>query len=379
MDQNAYSTYDLTAEAQALPTERIGCRDTIAKTEPAPASLSPTNAHPLAGVDVVMAPLCGITDSVFRRICLDRGADMVVTEMVSSEGLIRNSKQVRAIRGLDMSQGPLSIQIFGNDPERMGEAAEILSELNPRFLDMNFGCPVRKIVSKNGGSAVLRDPDLLHRICKRVVEKSSVPVSAKIRCGWDKASAGSLEELGSAIEGAGVSMVAVHARTKKQAFKGKANWLLIKQLKEAVSIPVIGNGDVIDAESYFKIRRETGCDAVMIGRGAIGNPWVFNEIKAAIEGREYTPPTHEERVTVLLHHVRQSVARLGEPMGLVLTRKIMAAYLKRLPNARELRGKAMVCDRMDELERMFHNYLEWLASRDDLATPDGRAALPAAG
>ena len=339
---------------------RIHSQELVRDTEPAPGALRPHADHPLQGVNAALAPLCGITDSIFRRICLDRGADMVTTEMISSEGLVRNSDHIRALSNLDMSEGPLSLQIFGCDPENMAESAAILSQVQPKFLDMNFGCPVRKIVTKNGGSAILKDPKLLHRICKKVVARSEVPVSAKIRSGWDKPTSENLRTIGRAIEDAGVSTVAIHARTRKQAFQGKANWELIRILKDEVSIPVIGNGDVVDAESYFKMKEETGCDAVMIGRGAIGNPWVFEEIRAAVEGREYKPPTPADRVLVLLDHVRLAVSYLGEPNGLVLTRKIMAAYLKRLPGVRELRGELMTCVRLADLEVMMEKYLERL-------------------
>lgn len=368
----AYSSYD-TGPGTADDLKRS--LDLVDATPPTPPALRPSSHDPLGGVKAILAPLCGITDAIFRRICLDKGADMVVTEMISSEGIVRNSSHIRAIRSLDMSQGPLSLQIFGADPDTMGDAAAVLSELQPRFLDMNFGCPVRKIVTKSGGSAILRDVDLLHRICRRVVERSSVPVSAKIRAGWDKPTAGSLREIGSAIEDAGVSMVSIHARTKKQAFRGRANWELIRELKESVSIPVIGNGDVVDAESYFRIREETGCDAVMIGRGAIGNPWIFEEIRAAEEGRAYTAPTPEARVLALLTHVRLAVESMGEPMGIILTRKVMSAYLKRLPNARELRGRIMTCDRLDALERIFGDYLDHLGTNgSELDPADGTAA-----
>lgn len=345
-------------------TRHAGSRDFITATTATPPAKRPANGNPLAGIDVMLAPLCGITDSVFRRICLDHGADMAVTEMISSEGLVRNSRQVRAVRDLDMADGPLSLQIFGSDADSMGEAAAILSQLEPRYLDMNFGCPVRKITSKNGGSAMLRDLRHLGRVCARVVEQSRRPVSAKIRSGWDRPTAENLRDIGRAIEDAGVSMITVHARTKKQAFKGKANWLLIKSLKEAVSIPVVGNGDVTGPESYFELKAQTGCDAVMVGRGAIGNPWIFDEIKAAVDGREYVPPTPRERVGVLLDHVRMSAGRLGEPTGLIVTRKIMAAYLKRLPNARELRGKIMRIEYLDELEATLDRYLQHLADAD---------------
>jgi tRNA-dihydrouridine synthase B len=298
---------------------------------------------------------------------------MAVTEMISSDGMIRNSNHIRAIRGLDMADGPLSLQIFGSDPEAMGEAAAILSELQPRSVDMNFGCPVKKIVSRNGGSAVLRDTRLLHQICKRVVERSHVPVSAKIRSGWDNPTSANLEEIARAIDDAGVSMITVHARTKKQGFKGAANWAMIESIKKAASIPVVGNGDVMSPRDYFEIKDRTGCDAVMIGRGAIGNPWVFEEIQAAIEGVAYTPPTHRVRVGVMLRHVRSAVEQTGEPMGVISSRRIMAAYLKRLPHARELRRRIMMCDTVADLQALADDYLAGMADDADSAVVIDRA------
>ncbi|UCH84283.1 MAG: tRNA-dihydrouridine synthase [Candidatus Latescibacterota bacterium] len=293
---------------------------------------------------------------MFRKICLDRGADMVVTEMISSEGLVRNSPHIRAIRDLDLHAGPLALQIFGSDPEMMGEAAAILSELSPRMIDLNFGCPVRKIVSKNGGSAVLKDLRLLENICRRVVERCSVPVSAKIRTGWDKPSAARVADIARTIEDAGVSLIVVHARTQSQGFSGKADWALIKTVKETVAIPVVGNGDVTGPLSYREMIDKTGCDAVMIGRAAIGNPWVFEEIQAAIRGEPYRQPSPAVRVEALLAHVGLAVARYGEPLGIISTRRIMGAYLKRIPNARGLRSQIMGCTRLVDLERILAGY-----------------------
>jgi len=366
MDQSQNIKTTGLRKAPATGGRRVGrCREVVAATRPTPDALKA--GHPLDGVNVMLAPLCGITDSVFRKICLDHGADMAVTEMISSEGLVRNSNHIRAIRSLDMAEGPLSLQIFGSDPETMGEAAAILADLEPRSVDMNFGCPVKKIVSRNGGSAVLKDPGLLHRICKRVVERSRVPVSAKIRSGWDKPTASNLEEIVRAIQDAGVSMVTVHARTRKQGFKGAANWAMIESIKNVASIPVVGNGDVMDPKDYFKIREKTGCDAVMIGRGAIGNPWVFEEIQAAIDGVAYTPPSHHVRVDVMLHHVRSAVEQVGEPMGVISSRRIMAAYLKRLPNARELRRQIMMCDSFADLQVLADDYLTGIPDDADPA------------
>lgn len=313
-----------------------------------------------AGVRVILAPLCGITTAPFRRICLEHGADLAVTEMVSSEALTRgNLHECRAVNGLDVSEGPLSIQIFGGDPDRMGETAAVLSERHrPVYLDMNFGCPVKKIVNGGGGSSVLRDMGRLSRICREVVRRSVVPVSAKIRAGWDKTSSDNVRDIVRTIEDAGVSMLSVHARTKKQGFKGKANWDLITHAKDAVDIPVVGNGDVQNAADVVAMQRHTGCDAVMIGRGAIGNPWIFGEVRAHFAGDEYTAPTTADRVGVLLSHAREAVRLEGEPRGLINLRKVMAAYVRFLPDARELRGRLMQVERFDELEAVFDAWCE---------------------
>jgi tRNA-dihydrouridine synthase B len=311
------------------------------------------------GARVLLAPLCGISTAPFRRICRDRGADMTVTEMVSSEAITRGKhKHCRAISGLDTAEGPLAVQIFGADPERMGETAARMSELEPVYVDMNFGCPVKKIVTRNGGSAVLRDLDLLHRICSEVVRRSEAPVSAKIRAGWDKPTGEGVKEIAKTIEDAGVSMLAVHARTRKQGFSGSANWDLIATAKDSVDIPVIGNGDVRSADDVFAMYDQTRCDAVMIGRAAIGNPWIFEEIRARFDGVEYAPPSARDRVDVMLNHVRQAVALDGEYVGVITTRKMTAAYVKHLPGARELRGRLMQVETLAALEDTLSSYLD---------------------
>lgn len=310
------------------------------------------------GARVILAPLCGVTTAPFRRICLEQGADMVVTEMISSEAMTRDrEKDCKAIDGLDMSNGPLSLQIFGGDPVRMGETAARLSEMEPEFVDMNFGCPVKKIVNGNGGSAVLKDVDLLGNICREVVRRSSVPVSAKIRAGWDRPTGEKVRELARTIEDAGVAMIAIHARTRAQGFSGEANWDLIAETRHAVSIPVIGNGDVRGADDVLRMEAHTNCDAVMIGRAAIGNPWIFDEVKTRLDGREYAPPTPRERVAVLARHVREAVAISGEPGGVVSSRKVMGAYLKRVPHARLLRGALMQARSVFEVEDLLDRYL----------------------
>jgi tRNA-dihydrouridine synthase B len=319
------------------------------------------------GARLILAPLCGITTAPFRRICLEQGADMVVTEMVSSEAVTRGkSEDCKATRGLEMSEGPLSIQIFGGNPVRMGETAARLSARSPEFIDMNFGCPVKKIVNGGGGSAVLREVDLLGEICREVVRRSSVPVSAKIRAGWDRPTGEKVRELARTIEDAGVSMLALHARTRQQGFTGRANWELIAEAKQAVSIPVIGNGDVRSADDVARMVEQTGCDAVMIGRAAIGNPWIFQEVKTILSGGEFTQPTPRQRVAVLLRHVGEAARLDGEPGGVIASRKVMAAYLKRMPDVRGLRAGLMQSKTFNEVADLCNAYLDSIGAVADI-------------
>jgi len=331
-------------------------RDLPSHLHVSPRSVEGTNGY--EGIDVALAPLCGISDWIYRRICLEHGADLVFTEMISSDALTRRSGTPRAMRSLTPGQSRLAVQIFGAEPARMAEAAEILSALSPRFIDLNFGCPVRKVVKGNGGAALLRDVPLLERICLAVVKKSRVPVTAKIRTGWEKATPEQVGGIARIIENAGISALTVHARTKVQAFAGKADWEHIRAVKESVSIPVVGNGDVHSADDYLDMRRHTGCDAVMIGRAAIGNPWIFSEIKGRILGIPVSPPSPRERISVLKDQVRESVADLGQPTGIIAMRRVIAAYLKHLPGARELRGVVLRLEHRNEIDAALDHYLE---------------------
>jgi nifR3 family TIM-barrel protein len=310
------------------------------------------------GIDVALAPLCGISDWIFRRICLEHGADLVFTEMISSDAVSRGIGPLRTMRNINRSENRLVIQIFGSEPERMGFAAEKLSRLHPRFIDLNFGCPVRKVVKGNGGAALLRDFPLLERVCRAAVKKSRVPVSAKIRTGWEKSTPEQVCDIARIIESSGVEAIIVHARTRVQAFTGNAEWEYIQAVKDAVSIPVVGNGDVCRADDYFAMRRQTGCDAVMIGRAAIGNPWIFSEIKNRISGKPVHPPAPRERISILKNQVRESVADLGEPLGIIAIRRVIAAYLKHLPGARELRGRVLCIERLQDFDTVLDRYME---------------------
>jgi nifR3 family TIM-barrel protein len=312
----------------------------------------------LDGVRRVLAPLAGLTDRVFRGIAFEFGADMAVTEMVSAVGLLRSSRPLRALLGLGTDEGPLAIQIFGGDPESMGEAARRLSELRPRFVDVNLGCPVRKVVKQGAGAALLKDPERMEAVLRAVVRASRVPVSAKVRIGWDRADPGRFRDLVRRIEDCGVRVLVVHPRTREQGFGGKADWRYIALAKETLSIPVIGNGDVFSAEDYFRMRRETGCDAVMIGRGAVGNPWIFQEIRSREAGLPYAPPTPADRLALMVEHARRSVRLRGEPTGIVAMRRTLAAYVRHLPQARPLRGELMRCTRWEEVRQVVDRYLE---------------------
>jgi tRNA-dihydrouridine synthase B len=311
----------------------------------------------LKGIEVVLAPLAGITDWIFRGICFQHGVDMAVSEMISSDAVTRTNNPLRAMRHLRECQGPLALQIFGADPGRMAETAARLSEYRPMMIDLNFGCPVKKIVKGKGGAALLRDIPLLARVCREVVRSSRVPVSAKIRTGWDTSDPIRLAEIARVIQGEGISLITVHARTRAQAYGGEADWKMIETVKGAVSIPVIGNGDVKSADDFINMKNRTGCDAVMIGRAAIGNPWIFTEIKARLQGTRFTPPAPKDRIDVLREQLRLSVQELSEPLGIISVRRVIAAYLKFLPGARGLRGALMSLEHLGDIEKVLNLYL----------------------
>jgi tRNA-dihydrouridine synthase B len=300
---------------------------------------------------LVLAPMAGITDFPFRMICKEFGAGLVFSEMVSVEALIREHRQTNAMLHTDPAERPVVFQIFGSKPASMAEAAHIISLGEADFIDINMGCPVPKILKSGAGAALLRDVGLAREIMSAVVGASKVPVTIKIRLGWDAGRMVAVD-FARAAESAGIAAVTVHGRTKAQGFSGSADWGMIKQVKDAVGIPVIGNGDVSAARNVVRMREETGCDGVMIGRAVQGYPWVFREAKQYLKtGILPPPPTIEERTSVMVRHLDDMVSLVGENVGVREMRKHLCWYTKGLHNATEFRSKINHLSNVDEVKR----------------------------
>jgi tRNA-dihydrouridine synthase B len=302
-------------------------------------------AAPLPGLagdrPLVLAPLEEITDGPFRRLARRFGADLVYTEFISADGLVHGA--VRAERKLVFSEQerPIAIQIVGSRVEAVVAAARSADAAAPDMIDLNFGCPARKVAGKGGGAGLLRTPDLLEEMTREVVRATSRPVTAKVRLGWDSDSI-NVVEIAQRIERAGARAIAVHARTRSQGFSGRADWSWIERVKQAVTIPVIGNGDVACPEDAARMFAETGCDAVMIGRAAMGNPWIFRDTRIYLQtGARPAPPDASERVAVLLEHLRDAAQQKGEPRAVIEMRKHYRGYLRGLPGAARLRAALM--------------------------------------
>jgi len=330
----------------------------------------------------LLAPLAGVSDSPFRRLAREQGASIVYTEMVSADGLVRGNQATLDYCAFDPEERPIGIQLFGSNPDVMADAARRLGDLpqpqRPDLIDINMGCPVRKVVNRSAGAALLNNVPLLQAIVSRMSAATPLPVTAKIRLGWDERSQ-NVVDVARALEEAGAAAVAIHARTRAEKFEGEAHWEMIGEAKQAVAIPVIGNGDVRTHADAARMLAMTGCDAVMMGRAAFGDPWVFRRVRAFHERGETLPgPSAAERLEMGLRHLRLMVAHFGEAVAAREMRKHVAWYIKGLPRSARVRDQVNHTHAIAELEALLSGYLDEL-EREGLGdfAPEAEAAVAA--
>lgn len=306
---------------------------------------------------IALAPMAGVTDRAFREICMEFGADYCITEMVSSKAVEQGNKKTDEYARLSEKEQPAAIQIFGDDPKAMAYCAENLLRFSPWAIDINMGCPAPKIASSGGGANLMRQPELCGRIVRAVSRAVPIPVTVKIRKGWDENSVNAVE-IAKICEEAGASAITVHGRTRAQMYSGQADYDIIRRVKEAVSVPVIGNGDVKDTVSAQRLFDETGCDMIMIGRAAQGNPWIFRELSAYFKGEAYLAPGVPERMTVMREHVSRMCEYKGEKLGIREARKHFAWYLHSLRGAAAFRREAVGMNTLSDLDSLIERVLK---------------------
>ncbi|WP_314269636.1 tRNA dihydrouridine synthase DusB [Capnocytophaga sputigena] len=314
---------------------------------------------------LLLAPMEDVSDPPFRRLCKMHGADMLYSEFISSEGLIRDAIKSRQKLDIFDYERPVGIQIFGGDEEAMALSAKIVATVNPDLVDINFGCPVKKVVSKGAGAGVLKDIDLMVRLTKAVVNSTDLPVTVKTRLGWDEQSI-NIEEVAERLQDVGISALTIHARTRSQMYKGHSDWSYIAKVKNnpRMHIPIFGNGDIDSPEKALEYRNKYGIDGIMIGRAAIGYPWIFNEIKHYFATGELLPsPTIADRVEAAKNHLLWSVEWKGERQGVVEMRRHYANYFKGIPNFKEHRHKLVTLDASEEVVKALDNVLEVLGDK----------------
>ena len=301
---------------------------------------------------LLLAPMEDVSDPPFRAVCKDNGADLMFSEFISSEGLIRDAMKSRQKLDFDEEERPFGIQIFGGDEDALGMSAKICEAVNPDLVDINFGCPVKKVAMKGAGAGVLKDIDLMIRLTAAVVNSTSLPVTVKTRLGWDD-NTKNIEEVAERLQDVGIKALSIHGRTRSQMYKGEADWTLIGKVKNnpRIQIPIFGNGDIDSPEKAIEYKNRYGVDGVMIGRAAIGYPWIFNEIKHYIKtGQHLAPPTIEQRIEVCKKHLHKSFTWKGPKIGIFEMRRHYANYLKGLPNIKEYRTKLVTLMTVEEID-----------------------------
>ena len=312
----------------------------------------------------VLAPMAGVTDLPFRTLCKEQGAGLICMEMISAKAISFHNKNTIALMEIDPCEHPVSMQLFGSEPDLMAEVAKSIEDRDFDILDINMGCPVPKIVNNGDGSALMKNPELAGKVIKAVVDAVDIPVTVKIRKGFNDELINA-PEMAQVAQENGAAAIAVHGRTREQYYSGTADWSIIRKVKEAVDIPVIGNGDITCAKDVLRMQEETGCDGFMIGRRAKGNPWIFKEILHFFEtGEEMPRPSLEEVVAMMLRHGQMMIDFKGEYIGVREMRKHVAWYTFGFPGAAKLREKVNHTETYEDLEELLQNYLKATNGRD---------------